>query len=172
MKDIGALLDWIGGQKSMDAKRVMVTGASYGGYMTYAVAARYPDRIRCAFAAAGISDFVTYLENTEPGRQEDRRAEYGDERDAEMRAFLSSISPVAIASRIKAPLMIAHGRQDTRVPVAQAEKMYQAVVANKVPSWLVLYEKDGHERFPSSSLEAYNFNFYTWILFVEKFLVN
>lgn len=172
VKDIGALLDWIGGQKSMDAKRVMVTGASYGGYMTYAVAARYPDRIRCAFAAAGISDFVTYLENTEPGRQEDRRAEYGDERDAEMRAFLSSISPVAIASRIKAPLMIAHGRQDTRVPVAQAEKMYQAVVANKVPSWLVLYEKDGHERFPSSSLEAYNFNFYTWILFVEKFLVN
>ena len=97
VKDIGALLDWIGTQPSLDSKRVMVTGASYGGYMTYATAAMYPGRIRAAFAAAAISDFVTYLENTEPGRQEDRRAEYGDERDPKMRAFLASASPVAHA---------------------------------------------------------------------------
>jgi dipeptidyl aminopeptidase/acylaminoacyl peptidase len=66
VRDIGALLDWIGSQPSLDPARVMVTGASYGGYMTYAVAQHYPDRIRCAFAAAGISDFVSYLEGTEP----------------------------------------------------------------------------------------------------------
>jgi dipeptidyl aminopeptidase/acylaminoacyl peptidase len=172
VKDIGALLDWIAKEPALDAKRVMVTGASYGGYMTYAVAARYPDRIRCAFAAAGISDFVSYLENTEPGRQEDRRAEYGDEREPEMRKFLTSISPVTLAARIKAPLMIAHGQQDARVPVAQAETMYKAVAASGVPAWLLIYEKDGHENFPSSSGEANNFNFYTWIAFVEKFLTN
>jgi dipeptidyl aminopeptidase/acylaminoacyl peptidase len=172
VKDIGALLDWIGAQKTMDATRVMVTGASYGGYMTLAVAARYPDRIRCAFAGAGISDFVTYLETTEPGRQEDRRAEYGDERNPEVRKFLTSISPVTLASRITAPLLIAHGRQDTRVPIAQAETMYRAAVKNGVPAWLVIYEKDGHENLATSSLEVNNFNFYTWILFVEKFLVN
>lgn len=172
VKDIGALLDWIAKDPSLDAKRVMVTGASYGGYMTYAVAARYPDRIRCAFAAAGISDFVSYLENTEPGRREDRRAEYGDERDPGMRAFLARISPVALAPHIKAPLMIAHGRQDARVPVGQAEAMHRAAVTNKIPAWLVVYEKDGHENFPSSSGEVNNFNFYTWIMFVEKFLVN
>jgi dipeptidyl aminopeptidase/acylaminoacyl peptidase len=172
VKDIGALLDWIAAQPSLDAKRVMVTGASYGGYMTYAVAAHYASRIRCAFAAAGISDFPTYLENTEPGRQDDRRGEYGDERDPKMRAFLSGVSPVTQASKIKVTLMIAHGRQDARVPVAQAEQMYRAVVANDAPAWLVIYEKDGHENFPSSSLEVYNFNFYTWITFVEKFLVN
>ena len=67
----------------------MVTGASYGGYMTYAVAERYPDRIRCAFAGAAISDFVSYIEGTEPGRQQDRRAEYGDERDPATRALLT-----------------------------------------------------------------------------------
>ena len=172
VKDIGALLDWIAKAPTFDPKRVMVTGASYGGYMTYAVAAHYPDRIRCAFAAAGISDFVSYLENTEPGRQEDRRAEYGDERDPGMRKFLSSISPLTYASKIKVPLMIAHGRQDTRVPVAQAESMHKATAANKVPSWLVIYEDEGHENFPSRSLEANNFNFYTWIVFVEKFLLN
>ena len=171
VRDIGALLDWIGGETSLDAKRVMVTGASYGGYMTYAVAARYPEKIRAAFAAAAISNFVTYLENTEPGRQEDRRAEYGDERDPKLRLFLAGASPVAIAAKIKAPLMIAHGRQDARVPVAQAESMHQAVKVNNVPVWLVVYEDAGHENFPRTAANA-DFNFYTWILFVDKYLVN
>ena len=171
VKDIGALLDWVGAQPTLDEKRVMVTGASYGGYMTYAVAARYPEKIRAAFAAAAISDFVTYLENTEPGRQEDRRAEYGDERDPKQRTFLAAASPLASAAKIKVPLMIAHGRQDARVPIAQAELMYRAVNGNDVPVWLVVYEDAGHENFPGTAANA-NFNFYTWILFVDKFLMH
>lgn len=171
VKDVGALLDWIAAQPNLDPARVMVTGASYGGYMTYAVAARYPERIRCAFAGVAISNFVSYLENTEPGRQEDRRAEYGDERDPQMRDFLLGISPVTLASRIKVPLMIAHGRQDARVPVAQAESMHAAVKANGTPSWLVIYEDAGHENFPRTQAN-YDFNFYTWILFAEKYLLN
>lgn len=171
VKDIGALLDWIGGEATLDGTRVMVTGASYGGYMTYAVAAKYPERIRAAFAAAAISNFVTFLENTDPGRQQDRRAEYGDERDAKMRAFFEAASPVSSAGRIKAPLLIAHGRQDVRVPLAQAESMYQAVKASSVPVWLVVYDDAGHENFPRTQANA-DFNFYTWILFVEKYLLN
>ncbi|HVL69529.1 MAG TPA: alpha/beta fold hydrolase [Vicinamibacterales bacterium] len=171
VKDIGALLDWIDAEKSLDGTRVMVTGASYGGYMTYAVAQHYPGRIRCAFAGAAISDFVSYLEATEPGRQDDRRGEYGDERDTEMRAFLTRISPLTKAARIKTPLLIAHGRKDTRVPVAQAEAMYAAVKANGVPAWLVIYEDAGHENFPGSAANG-NFNFYTWITFAEKYLLN
>ena len=170
VKDIGALFDWIGARRDLDPARVMVTGPSYGGYMTYAVAARYPDRIRCAFAGAAISDFVTYLEKTEPGRQQDRRAEYGDERDAAMREFLASISPVTLASRIKAPLMIAHGRQDARVPVAQAETMFQAVKSGGTPAWLVIYDDAGHENFPRTQANS-DFNFYTWILFAEQYLL-
>jgi dipeptidyl aminopeptidase/acylaminoacyl peptidase len=171
VQDVGALLDWISRQPYLDKSRVMVTGPSYGGYMTYAVAARYPDRIRCAFAAAAISNFVTYLENTEPGRQQDRRAEYGDEREPETRAFLTSISPVTLAPRIKAPLMIAHGRQDSRVPVTQAESMHQALEAAGVPVWLVIYDDAGHENFPRTQANS-DFNFYTWILFAEKYLLN
>jgi dipeptidyl aminopeptidase/acylaminoacyl peptidase len=171
VKDVGALLDWIAEQPDLDPARVMVTGASYGGYMTYAVAARYPERIRCAFAGVAISNFVSYLENTEPGRQEDRRAEYGDERDPGMRDFLLGISPVTLASRIKAPLMIAHGRQDARVPIAQAESMHAAVKAKGTPSWLVIYEDAGHENFPRTQAN-YDFNFYTWIVFAEKYLLN
>ena len=171
VKDVGALIDWIAVQPAFDRTRVMVTGASYGGYMTYAVAAKYSERIRAAFAAAAISNFVTYLEHTEPGRQQDRRAEYGDERDAGMRAFLTDASPVSSAARIKTPLMIAHGRQDARVPIAQAKSMYQAVKAHGVPVWLVIYDDAGHENFPGTRANA-DFNFYTWILFVKKYLLN
>jgi dipeptidyl aminopeptidase/acylaminoacyl peptidase len=170
VRDIGGLLDWIATQPGLDAKRVMVTGASYGGYMTYAVAQQYPGRIRCAFAGAAISDFVSYLQGTEPGRQEDRRGEYGDERDPAMREFLARISPLANAAKIMSPLLIAHGRQDARVPVAQAESMYRAVKANGVPSWLMIYEDEGHENFPRSRDNG-NFNFYAWILFVETYLL-
>ena len=171
VKDIGSLLDWISRQPYLDAARVMVTGASYGGYMTYAVAAHYPERIRCAFAAVAISNFVTYLENTEPGRQQDRRAEYGDERDSGMRDFLTGVSPVTLAPRIKAPVMIAHGRQDVRVPIAQAESMHKALKDAGVPVWLVVYDDAGHENFPRTQANS-DFNFYAWILFTETYLLN
>ena len=170
VKDIGALLDWIAKDASLDPSRVMVTGPSYGGYMAYAVAQHYPDRIRCAFPVAAISDFVSYLEKTEPGRQDDRRGEYGDERDPKMREFLTRISPITNAAKIKVPLMIGHGRQDARVPVEQAEAMYRAVKGNNIPVWLVIYENAGHENFPGPGPNG-DFNFYTWILFVEKFLL-
>ena len=170
VKDIGALLDWIATQKGLDPKRVMVTGASYGGYMTYAVAQKYPERIRAAFAGSAISNFVTYLETTEPQRVEDRRREYGDERDAAMREFLLGVSPLTQAAKIKVPLAIAHGKNDPRVPLGQAQAMYEAAKANNVPVWLIVYEDEGHQ---IGAVRANNdFNFYTWILFVEKFLLN
>ena len=84
VKDIGALLDWIAQQPSLDKDRVMVTGVSYGGFMTYAVAEAYGDRLRCALAASAISNFITYFKETDPTRPDDRRAEYGDERIPEM----------------------------------------------------------------------------------------
>ena len=84
--------------------------------------------------------------------------------------ILSRISPLAQAAKIRVPLMIAHGRQDARVPVAQAESMFRAVVGNQVPVWLAIYEDEGHENFPRSRDHG-NFNFYSWILFVETFLL-
>ena len=80
-KDIGSLLDWIKTRDDLDADRIMVTGGSYGGFMTLAVASRYADRIRCALDIVGPSNLVTFLENTSGYRQDLRRVEYGDERD-------------------------------------------------------------------------------------------
>jgi len=171
VKDIGALLDWIAAQRFLDKSRVLVTGASYGGYMTYAVAETYGDRIRCAYAASGISNFISYFETTDPARLGDRRAEYGDEREPSMREFLTRISPVTQTSKLRGPLLIAHGRQDSRVPVGQAEEMYRAGKANGAPVWLVVFDDEGHENFPVRAPNS-NFHFYTWILFAQKYLLN
>src|SRR3954451_4003434 len=94
VRDIGALLDWIKTQPDLDSERIMVTGGSYGGYMSLAVATHYADRIRCSIDVVGISTFVSFLERTEPYRQDLRRVEYGDERDPAMRKFLEQISPL------------------------------------------------------------------------------
>ena len=169
VKDIGALLDWIGAQPTFDKNRVMVTGISYGGYMTYAVAEKYSDRLRCAMAGAAISDFIAYYQGTDPTRPEDRRAEYGDERLPEMRDFLTRISPVTNAARIKIPLFIVHGANDTRVPPGQAEEMARLVRANGVPVWTTMYADEGHSLWAKPSNN--NFWFYTWIQFVKQYLL-
>lgn len=171
IKDVGALLDWIAGQPYLDKDHVMVTGASYGGFMTYAVAEAYGDRIRCAFAAAGISNFISYFEDTDAGRRDNRKTEYGDPKDPAMREFLTRISPVTQVAKLKVPLMIAHGRKDERVPIGQAEEMYRAAKANGAPVWLVIYEDAGHLGFPGT-VANFNFNFHTYILFAQTYLLN
>jgi dipeptidyl aminopeptidase/acylaminoacyl peptidase len=168
VKDIGALLDWIEAQPDLDASRVMLTGASFGGYMTYAAAAAYPGRIRCAFAGSAISNLVTDLEHTAPDRLVDRRAEYGDERDPHMREFLSRIAPLHQAPRLRMPLFIAHGKNDQRVPVGEAERMAAAVESNGAPLWYLLANDEGHGFGRKPNVD---FLFSAWALFVQTYLV-
>ena len=116
-KDIGALLDWIAARPDIDKDRVMITGASFGGYLTLASFVAYNERIRCAFAGFPMSNIVTQIEAIEPSRRDTRRVEYGDERDPAVRAFLLKVAPVMNAERIRKPLFLAHGANDPRVPV-------------------------------------------------------
>jgi dipeptidyl aminopeptidase/acylaminoacyl peptidase len=81
VKDIGPLLDRLQSDPAIDPARMAVTGGSYGGYMCYASAIRYGDRLKAADCIVAISNFVTFLENTQGYRRDLRRAEYGDERD-------------------------------------------------------------------------------------------
>lgn len=144
VKDIGALLDWIARQPELDASRVGVSGGSYGGYMVLASLMHYSDRIRAGIDVVGISDFTTFLSNTESYRRDLRRAEYGDERDPAMRAVFERISPLKNASRIRAPLFVAQGRNDPRVPYTEAEQIVQAVRANGEPVWFLMFDDEGH----------------------------
>ncbi len=144
VRDIGALLDWIKEQPHLDESRVGVMGGSYGGYMVLASLVHYGDRIRAGSDTVGISNFVTFLENTKAYRRDLRRAEYGDERDPEMRAFLQNISPSNNADKIRSSLLITHGLNDPRVPVTEARQMARAVRANGQAVWYVVADDEGH----------------------------
>ncbi len=144
VKDIGALLDWIATRPELDASRVGVMGGSYGGYMVLASLVHYSHRLRAGVDVVGISNFVTFLTNTQPYRQDQRRAEYGDERDPAMRVFLEAISPTKNAARIKSPLLVAQGQNDPRVPVTESEQMVEVIRGQGGQVWYMLAKDEGH----------------------------
>ncbi len=144
VKDIGALLDWIAKQDNLDKSRVGVVGGSYGGFMSLAVQTTYNDRIKAGIDIVGISNFVSFLKNTQGYRRDLRRAEYGDERDPEMRSFLERISPLSSADKIRTPILIVQGQNDPRVPLSESEQMVAALRKNNVPVWYVVGKNEGH----------------------------
>ena len=144
VRDIGALLDWIARQPELDASRVGVMGGSYGGYMVLASLQHYAERIKAGIDVVGISDFTTFLNNTESYRRDLRRAEYGDERKPEMQAVFERISPLNNAHKIKSALFVAQGKNDPRVPYTEAEQIVKAARANGGPVWYLLYDDEGH----------------------------
>jgi dipeptidyl aminopeptidase/acylaminoacyl peptidase len=144
VRDIGAYLDRLGADPAIDAQRIAVTGGSYGGYMCYAGAIHYGDRLRGANCVVAISNFVTFLENTEAYRRDLRRVEYGDERDPAQRARLIEISPMTRVNEINIPLMVVTGGNDPRVPASEADQMIAAVRANGRSAWHLLGQDEGH----------------------------
>ena len=168
-KDIESLLDWVETQPGLDADRIMVMGGSYGGFMTLAVATNYADRIRCAVERVGISNLATFLENTKDYRRNLRRAEYGDERDPEMRAFMERIAPLNHADKITKPLFVIQGANDPRVPLSESDQIVSAAKTNQVPVWYLVAKDEGHGFRKKKNRD---FQFYSTILFVEKFLLD
>ncbi|MEM8770387.1 MAG: alpha/beta fold hydrolase [Pseudomonadota bacterium] len=144
VEDIGALLDWIAEQDDLDSDRVLVHGGSYGGYMVYASLIDYPDRLAGGISIVGISDFTTFLTNTNGYRRDLRRVEYGDERDPKIAAFFDEISPLNNASRINKPIFIIQGANDPRVPVSEAQQILEAIRQNGGEPWYLLALDEGH----------------------------
>ncbi len=169
VKDIGALLDWIGTRPELDASRVMVTGGSYGGYMTLAVATHYSSRIRAAVNIVGISNFNTFLKNTESYRRDLRRVEYGDERDPKMAAFFERIAPLNNAQKITIPLFVVQGGNDPRVPLSEADQMVERVKQNGKPVWYLMAKDEGHG---FAKKQNADFQFYATVMFVRRYLLD
>ena len=168
VKDIGALLDWIATQKDLDASRVMVTGGSYGGYMTLASMVQYNDRFKCAVDVVGISNFISFFERTQAYRRDLRRVEYGDERDPQIHAFFEKISPLSHANAISKPMMIVAGRNDPRVPWQEGQQMAESIRKNGAPVWYLVAEDEGHG-FARKKNQDYQFA--ATAMFVQEYLL-
>jgi len=166
VQDIGAFLDRLQEDPGLDRARFAVTGGSYGGYMCYAAAIRYGDRLRAANCVVAISNFVTFLENTQSYRRDLRRVEYGDERT--QRAELLRISPMTRVSELRIPLMVVTGGNDPRVPASEAEQMIRAVRAAGRPAWHLLGQNEGHG---FAKKENQDYQFWVSLMFWEANLL-
>jgi dipeptidyl aminopeptidase/acylaminoacyl peptidase len=166
VRDIGALLDWIAAQPGLDPARVVVMGGSYGGFMTLATATQYSDRIAAAIDIVGISNFNTFLKNTESYRRDLRRAEYGDERDPQIHAFFERIAPLSQAHRITKPLFVVQGGNDPRVPASEAEQMVAKLKQRGTPVWYLLAKDEGHGFRKKHNAD---FLFYATVEFIRRY---
>ncbi|MBI5877758.1 MAG: S9 family peptidase [Chloroflexi bacterium] len=133
---------WLKQQPDVDPGRIAVYGGSYGGFMVLAALTNFPDLWAAGVDIVGISNLLTFLQNTSSYRREHREAEYGSlERD---RAFLERISPIRYVDRIRAPLFIVHGANDPRVPLSEAQQIADALRARNVPVEMLVYSDEGH----------------------------
>ena len=169
VRDIGALLDWIGEQPELDQERVAVYGGSYGGYMVLASSVHYSDRLKAAVDIVGISNFVTFLENTQDYRRDLRRPEYGDERDPEMRAHLQAISPLNNVEQIDVPMFVVQGENDPRVPVTEARQMVAALREQGSPVWYMNALNEGHGYRKKENRDLFS---EATVLFLETYLLD
>jgi dipeptidyl aminopeptidase/acylaminoacyl peptidase len=144
VRDIGALLDWVARQPNLDSSKVAVYGQSYGGYMSLASMIHYSDRLVGGVERYGISDFITFLTNTESYRRDNRRGEYGDERDPAMRAVFRRINPLANVGKITRPMLVMQGANDPRVPKSESDQVVEGIRRNGVEVWYVVFSDEGH----------------------------
>jgi len=126
----------------VDTGKIGIMGRSYGGFMVLASLTHYPDLWAAGVDIVGISHFRTFLENTGEWRRALRESEYGtlaDDSD-----FFEEIAPLNHSQNIKVPLLIFHGRNDSRVPVSEAEQLYADMRARGQEAELVIFEDEGH----------------------------
>ena len=166
VRDIGAFLDHFGRDARVDGDRIGVTGGSYGGYMCYASAIQFGNRLRAANCVVAISNFVTFLENTQSYRRDLRRVEYGDERT--QRAELMRISPLTRVSELRIPLMVVTGANDPRVPASEADQIVQAVRSQGGMAWHLLGQNEGHG---FARKENQDYQFWTSLMFWQRTLL-
>jgi dipeptidyl aminopeptidase/acylaminoacyl peptidase len=144
VKDMAALIDAVRKDPAVDPAKVGLTGGSYGGYMCYAAAVQLKDRLTATQCTVAISNFVSFLENTNPYRQDLRRVEYGDERDPKQRAKLIEISPLTRVNEITRPMFVITGANDPRVPKSEADQMVAAIRAKGGEAWHLVAADEGH----------------------------
>jgi len=155
IKDLGALLVWADSQSEVDARHVVVSGSGYGGYLALTALAYYSDRLSGAVDFGGMSDLISFLSGTAPYRQALERAEYGDERNLDTRAFLRRISPLTNADRMSRPLLVVHGKNDPNVPLSESDQMVNRLRSKGGQVWFLLAANEGSEFTQQNDRVAY-----------------
>jgi dipeptidyl aminopeptidase/acylaminoacyl peptidase len=136
--------------------------------MVLASAFHYSDKLKAAVDIVGISNFVTFLENTQDYRRDLRRVEYGDERDPAMRAHLEKISPLNNVEKIAIPMLIVQGENDPRVPVTESKQVVDALRDQGQIVWFMNALNEGHGYRKKENRDIYQ---QATVLFLQQHLI-
>lgn len=143
VKDLVWLVKDLSISHGINKYKVGVMGESYGGFMTLAALAHFPNMWCAGVDMVGISHFKTFLKNAGSWRRRLRESEYGYlDYDSD---FFEEIAPLNHAKEIKAPLLVFHGRNDTRVPVSESEQLVDDMLANGQKVKLTIFPNEGHQ---------------------------
>jgi dipeptidyl aminopeptidase/acylaminoacyl peptidase len=141
--DLDDGMDWLAKEGIADPKRVCMVGASYGGYAALWAATRNPERYRCAASLAGVSDVGRQLRYSADSFHSPKAAREWKQR-VQGDAGAADISPLAQVEKLKVPVLLAHGKDDQRVPLKQSALYAKALAAAGKPYEYVVYEGEGH----------------------------
>ena len=142
VRDLKSVVEWIRTQPDLDGDRIAIYGGSYGGFMVLSGITQFPDLFRAAVDIVGIANLESFLENTSEYRRALREVEYGYL--ATDREFLRDFSPIYAVDRIQAPLYVAHGANDPRVPLNEAEQIVAGLEARNHPVVFRVFPDEGH----------------------------
>ena len=151
--DVASCVEHLVSAGIADAARVGIMGRSYGGYLTLAAMTTYPDLFAVGIDVCGMSNFATFYQHTEPWIASAAVSKYGDPViDADL---LHDLSPLTRIDRLRAPLMVVHGENDSNVPVIEAEQVVAALAERGVEHRYLLFPDEGHELLHRSSRAEY-----------------
>lgn len=142
LADLMAGREWLAARPDIDPARIGIMGQSYGGWMVLAAISMHPEQWQAAVNYYGIADFVTLLERTGPWRRDHRAREYGFP-DTHNHLF-AEISPIHHAAKVTAPLLVAHGNRDPRVPKHESDQFVAALRERQLPVRYVEFDYAGH----------------------------
>jgi dipeptidyl aminopeptidase/acylaminoacyl peptidase len=142
LQDIKASVDFLVDQRLAQPRKIGVMGGSYGGYMTMAALTEFPELFAAGADLYGIVNFATFFAHSEPWMAAISTTEYGDPRT--QKDLLDRLSPIHKVDRIKAPLLVLHGANDTNVPVVEAEQVVAALRKRGLPVEYVAFPDEGH----------------------------
>lgn len=142
IRDIESSVHFLVAEGIADPERIGIMGGSYGGYMTLAGLAWYPELFAAGVDLFGMVNFATFFEHTEPWMAAISTVEYGDpETEADL---LWELSPLSRIEKITAPTLVLHGANDTNVPLVEAEQVAENLEQRGVPVELVVFPDEGH----------------------------
>lgn len=141
-KDVESVTRWVAGQPWADKDRLVVMGASWGGYLTLIALTRFPELYRAGVNIFGVVNLRTTIATTSGVNRQTSTDEIGDpERDA---AFLDSVSPITDIAKVVDPVFVFAGATDPRVPRAESDMVVRALRTRKVPVEYMVAENEGH----------------------------